>query len=308
VYTLFRKGQLMEKYTIFHIDGGIGKHIAATAVARCIKNNYPDRKLIVVCAWPSPFVNLDFVDRVYKHGITPYFYQDYILNKDSLLFKHEPYFTSDHIHEDKALIQNWCDLYGLEYNGEKPTLTFNLREKQLAQVLWNSDKPIMAMQSSGGLFQQEGAFAYKWTRDMPIGVMNKIVEEFKPYYNIFQVTREGAPIGDGVVPVDKPYSVMELVTLLLRSEKRVFIDSMMQHAAVALDLPSTVIWIGTSPDIFGYQLHDNIVANQMHNFKLPDSYLFSYNFDGITHECPYKTEEEMFDVDEIISSIKRQGL
>ena len=66
--------------------------------------------------------------------------------------------------------------------------------------------------------------------------------------------------------------------------------------------------IKTSSDIFGYQLHDNIVANQMHNFKLPDSYLFSYNFDGITHECPYKTEEEMFDVDEIISSIKRQGL
>ena len=298
----------MEKYTIFHIDGGIGKHIAATAVARCIKNNYPDRKLIVVCAWPSPFVNLDFVDRVYKHGITPYFYQDYILNKDSLLFKHEPYFTSDHIHEDKALIQNWCDLYGLEYNGEKPTLTFNLREKQLAQVLWNSDKPIMAMQSSGGLFQQEGAFAYKWTRDMPIGVMNKIVEEFKPYYNIFQVTREGAPIGDGVVPVDKPYSVMELATLLLRSEKRVFIDSMMQHAAAALDLSSTVIWIGTNPKVFGYDIHDNIVANQIEDFKLPDSYLFSYNFDGITHECPYKTEEEMFDVDEIISSIKRQGL
>jgi len=36
------------KYAIFHIDGGIGKHIAATAVARCIKNNHPDRELIVV--------------------------------------------------------------------------------------------------------------------------------------------------------------------------------------------------------------------------------------------------------------------
>jgi hypothetical protein len=38
----------MSKYSIFHLQGGIGKHIAATAVARTIKNNHPDRKLIPV--------------------------------------------------------------------------------------------------------------------------------------------------------------------------------------------------------------------------------------------------------------------
>ena len=298
----------MEKYCIFHIDGGIGKHIAATAVARCIKNNYPDRKLIVVCAWPSPFVNLDFVDRVYRTGNTPYFYQDYILHKDSLLFKHEPYFTTDHIHGNKPLIQNWCDLYGLEYNGEKPELIFNLRERQLANTLWQSDKPIMVMQSSGGIYNQENPMPYKWTRDMPVGVMNRIVEEFSPYYNIFQVTKLGGLVGNGVVVVDKEYSVMELVTILLRSEKRILIDSSLQHAAAALDLPSTVLWIGTDPKVFGHDLHDNIVANQKEDFKLPDSYLFNYNFEGIVHECPYKDESEMFDVDDIIGSIKRQGL
>jgi len=297
----------MKKYSIFHIDGGIGKHIAATAVARCIKNNYPDRELIVVCAWPSPFINLDFVDRVYKTGMTPYFYQDYVLGKDSLLFKHEPYFTTDHIQGNLSLAENWAKVYGLEYNEESPELVFNLREKQLAGTLWQSDKPIMVLQSSGGLFEQEGAFLYKWTRDMPIGLMNAIVEEFKSYYNIFQVTRPNAPVGNGVIPVDKHYSVMELMTLLLRSEKRVFIDSCMQHGAAALNLPSTVLWIGTNPKVFGYDLHNNIVANQKNNFKLPDSYIFNYNFDGITHECPYKDESEMFDTDEVISSIKRQG-
>lgn len=295
-------------YSIFHIDGGIGKHISATAVAKCIKNNYPDRELIVVCAWPSPFVNLDFVDRVYKSGMTPYFYQDYILGKDSLLFKHEPYFTTDHVHERVGLIENWCNLYGLDYNGEKPELVFNLRERQLAGSLWESDKPIMAMQSSGGLYEQEGAFRYKWTRDMPIGVMNAVVEEFKTTHNVFQITRAGGIVADGAIPVDKPYSVMELVTILLRSNRRFFIDSMMQHAAAALDLPSTVVWIGTSPTVFGYDIHDNIVARQIKDFKLPDSYLFDYNFDGVTHECPYKSEEEMFDIDEIIGSIKKQGL
>jgi hypothetical protein len=53
------------KYSIFHIEGGLGKHVAATAVARAIKKNHPERDLIVVCAYPEIFINLDFISRVY---------------------------------------------------------------------------------------------------------------------------------------------------------------------------------------------------------------------------------------------------
>ena len=105
------------KYSIFHLEGGLGKHVAATAVAKAIKNNHPDRELIVVCAWPEVFITLPFVDRVYRIGNTPYFYKDYIQDKDSLIFKHEPYFTTDHVHKRKSLIQNWIELYGMEFNG-----------------------------------------------------------------------------------------------------------------------------------------------------------------------------------------------
>ena len=38
----------MEQYSIFHIEGGLGKHVAATAIASCIKNNYPNMELILV--------------------------------------------------------------------------------------------------------------------------------------------------------------------------------------------------------------------------------------------------------------------
>jgi hypothetical protein len=299
----------MNKYTIFHIDGGIGKHIAATAVARCIKNNYPDHKLIVVCAWPSIFINFDFVHRVYKTGITPYFYQDYILNQESLIFKHEPYFTTDHIHQTKNLTINWCDLYNLKYNNEQPELLFNLREKQLSNVLWPiNNKPTMIMQTSGGLYNSDKSFHYKWTRDMPIGIINKLCEEFGEYYNILQVTRPNCPLGYNATPITNEYNPLELCTILFNTQKRILIDSMLQHAAAALQLPSTVLWIGTNPKIFGYDIHDNIVANQKPQFKLPDSYLFDYNFEGITHECPYLNEDEMFNIDTIISSIKKQGL
>lgn len=299
---------MSKKYAIFHIDGGIGKHIAATAVARCIKNNHPDRKLIVVCAWPSPFVNLDFVDRVYRQGNIPYFYQDYIQGKDSIIFKHEPYYTTEHIHGKLPLIENWCKLYSLEYNNEKPELVFNLREKQLAHRFWESnEKPILLLHTAGGIFNHENNPGYKWTRDMPISVMQAVVEEFYNNYKIFQVTRPGAITVPGTVVIDKEYSVMELMTILFRSQKRLLIDSCLQHGAAALNLRSSVLWIGTNPNIFGYNIHDNIIANQHPDFKLPDSYLFNYNFEGITHECPYKDDSEMFDISKIIDSIKRQN-
>ena len=74
-----------KKYSIFHLQGGIGKHIAATAIAQAIKANHPDRKLIVVCAYPDIFINLPYVHRVYTIGNTQYFYQEYVQGKDSIL-------------------------------------------------------------------------------------------------------------------------------------------------------------------------------------------------------------------------------
>ena len=104
-----------EKYSIFHIEGGLGKHVAATSIAKCIKNNHQDRKLIIVCGYPEVFLNLTCVDRVYRIGTTPYFYDDYIHNRDSIIFKHEPYFTTEHIHKKLPLIENWCKLYRLRW-------------------------------------------------------------------------------------------------------------------------------------------------------------------------------------------------
>ena len=52
-----------KKYSLFHVQGGFGKHIASTAVAKCIKNNFPSRELIVTGYWTEIFQNLPCVDR-----------------------------------------------------------------------------------------------------------------------------------------------------------------------------------------------------------------------------------------------------
>lgn len=288
-------------YSIFHIEGGLGKHVAATAVAECIKNNHSDRQLIVVCAYPELFISLPFVDRVYRHGVTPYFYQDYIEDKDTLIFKHEPYFTNDHIHKRLPLVKSWCKLYDLTYNEEQPSLQFNARQYQIALNKWSRSKPILLLQTNGGALDGQ-PYPYSWARDMPYPLAKEVAEHFSKDYHVIQVTRNQETAIDGVEVVNNQMPNMELFGLLLVSQKQLLIDSSLQHAAAALNKPSTVLWVGTSPKIFGYDIHKNIEATLPEDVKLPDSYLFDYNFQGAAHECPL-TDLNIFDTEEIINSL-----
>ena len=292
-----------KKYSIFHLEGGLGKHVAATAVAQCIKNNYPDRELIIVCGYPELFLNLSFVDRVYRIGMTPYFYDDYIKDKDSLIFKHEPYFTTDHIHKKLPLIVNWCNLFGLKYNGELPSLKFNHRHIEIAQQKWSRERPIMVIQTNGGPLNEQ-PFPESWTRDIPKNIAQTIVNAFAPHFHIIQICRNQSNVLQNVEAITEEMSNMYLFSLLLFSQKRLLIDSCLQHAAAALQLPSTVLWIGTSPQIFGYNIHNNIVAQLPSKITLPDSYLFDFSFNGVTHECPV-FENPILDINIIADVLKK---
>ena len=301
----------MEKqYSIFHIEGGLGKHVAATAVARAIKKNHPDRDLIVVCAYPEIYVNLPFVSRVYKHGYTPYFYQDYIKGKDFLMFKHEPYFTTEHLKKQMSLIENWCNLYNIEYSGELPEIVFNYRQQQYNHNLWARSKPIFLIQTNGGPLEEQ-PYPYSWTRDIPPYINDHIVNIFKNTHHIIQICRNDSQAINSpyVEVINKPLSNMELFGLVQISDKRLLIDSSLQHASMALRKESVVLWIGTSPKIFGYDFHRNIIANlNDDDFKLPDSYIFDYNFNGTLHECPVIDQTTMFDIEEIINTLKTDNL
>lgn len=298
------------KYSIFHLQGGLGKHVAATAVAKAIKNNHPDRALIVVCAYPDVFNNLDFVDRVYMLGATSYFYQNYIQDKDSLVFHHEPYYTTDHIHKRLPLIQTWCKMHGLTYSGEMPVVKFNKLQFDLSKRFWvKGSKPIMVIHTNGGLMAPD-AKPYAWTRDMPEDIGQALVDHYKKDYFIYQITKVNSPKLKGAHHVfasqQNVLSVMEFFSVLLHSDKRVLIDSCVQHAAAALGKKSTVLWNGTSPKVFGYTLHDNIQTNIPYNFKLPNSYLFDFDFNGSEVEYPFTEDQQLFDLSQIIKSVDAQ--
>jgi len=299
-----------DKYSIFHVQGGLGKHIAATAVAKCIKNNYPHRKLIVVGVWTDVFMNLPFIDRVYQLGNTSYFYQTYIENKDSLIFHNEPYFTTDHIHKRLPLIQTWCKMYGLDYKGEMPELKFNPLQKKIAKEVWErEDKPVMVIHTNGGMITPD-AKSFMWARDMPVDIAQAIVDRYHKKYTIYQCTKMNSQkvVNAHTIEFNEQMqlSTMEFLSIVLHSEKRVLIDSCLQHAAAALKLPSLVLWNGTSPSVFGYDMHTNVETIKPHNFKLPGSYLFDFDFNGTEHEYPFDSEEDLYDIEKIFDYLDKE--
>ena len=45
----------MNKYVIWHVQGGLGKNVAATSLIPDLKEKYSDRKLVMVVSWPELF-------------------------------------------------------------------------------------------------------------------------------------------------------------------------------------------------------------------------------------------------------------
>jgi len=99
-------------------------------------------------------------------------------------------------------------------------------------------------------------------------------------------------------------SIRDLVVFMSMTSKRLFMDSFAQHLASSMDLKSSVLWIGNSPKVFGYDMHTNIETVKPHNFKLPGSYLFDFDFNGSEHEYPFNENEDLFDIDKIFEAIE----
>lgn len=286
---------------IFQINGGIGKSIAATAVCSAIKKQYPDSELIVLTGYPDVFAGNRKVNMILGHNELSYFYKNHIENRpDTLLFMHDPYLDTAFIQRRGHLIEVWCKMFGIRYNGEQPELFVNHKEKTSFGGLFQSPKPILLLQTNGGMPNQTDK--YSWPRDLPFSVAQQVVNAFAATHNVVQMRRNDQPTLQNVYPVEAGFR--QLLVLLLMSERRLFIDSFAQHAAAALGLPSVVCWIANVPSQFGYELHKNITANPPTlEPELRHSVLARYNTNGPEVEFPYNNDSEIFDVNQIIAAL-----
>ena len=288
---------------ILQIDGGIGKNIVATAVCKAIKTQYPDDKLVVITGYPEVFLCNPCVDKALNHNNLNYFYTDYIEGKEVKMLLHNPYLETDFITQNGHLVKVWCEMFGIQYNGEQPEIFLNSREKEFFGKSFNSDKPIMVIQTNGGAHNQPNK--YSWARDLPLGTVQKVVNALVQDYNIVHIRREDQLPLQNVSPVQMEFRA--LATLIAMSEKRLLIDSFAQHTAAALGKPAVVCWIGNTPAQFGYAMHTNIIAHAPTiKPELRHSVFGKYNISGQPVEFCYNNEDEIFDADEILQAVRDQ--
>jgi len=286
---------------IFSIEGGIGKSIMATAVLKAIKKQYKKANIIVVTGYPDVFIANPNVNKVLKFDQLSGMYEQNIMNKECKVFVSDPYHTTDFITESKHLIQIWCEMFGLQYDGEMPELFLLKAEKEYFEPFYRLDKPILAIQPNGGAVNQP--LKYSWTRDIPAPIVEEVIECYKNDYAILHIKREDQIVYPNTLQaLDSFRSIMVALSL---SQKRLLIDSSAMHIATALNLPSTVAWIGTNPKVFGYDMHKNIVANEPTrqvdmNHSNYQKYLLFQDISTI----PYNDLNEVFDKKLIISSLK----
>lgn len=290
------------KFCVLQINGGIGKVVSSTAVCRAIKKAHPDRNLIVLSGYPDVFMNNPNVYRAFGFGQASYFYSEYIDGKDTIVFAHDPYLDNEFIAGKKHLNQVWCDMFNLDYDGEKPEIFLTEREVEFNRSKFVSEKPIFLMQTNGGANGQ--AIKYSWARDIPSSLVNKVVEKFSKDYHVVHIRREDQIAYPNTTPVTDNFR--SIVTLISLSKKRLFMDSFAQHTAAAINLPSVVLWVANSPVQFGYDVHHNILANpHTTSSELKNSYLQKYDITGDPVQYPYRSEIEIFDVDKVIEALEK---
>lgn len=285
---------------LFDVSGGLGKSIMATAVLKAMRKQFKKANIVVISSYPDVFINNPNVNKVITHQNTFGINKDYVYKKDCKVFVADPYTASDFITEKKHLIQIWCEMFGVKYNGELPEFFLSKAEKEYFEQFYRLDKPIFLIQPHGGAFNQP--LKYSWTRDIPQPTTQKIINHMAMTHAVIQIRREDQlQYQNSLSALDNYRSIAVLLTL---SDKRLFIDSFAMHLATALKLPSVVAWVATKPEVFGYDLHKNIVAREFQ--KEFDMNHASYSRIGLFEDIskfPYNELSDVFDVDQIIKTI-----
>ena len=294
-----------EKYLVFVVNGGAGKNVLATAVVKAIKDAKPDTDISVITAYKEVWMYNPSVYRTYLHTNTPNFYKDFIQdNPNVTICAQEPYLSNDYILKKKHLIEVWCDLVEVKYKGQQPELFFNQRELEYGENLRdlkNEGAPIFLIQTNGGAQQD---VKVSWMRDLPMSVAQEVVFKLKDRYRVIHIRRDDQPGMPFPFVEQFKGSLRELMILIKYSKKRLFIDSVCQHIAAALEKKSTVTWVRNDPKMLGYKIHDNIVTKVEDEIDvLSESFLEPYDISGNIYQCPFKEGTQLFDADEILKTI-----
>ncbi len=290
------------KYILFNSIGILEKDLIGTAVVHSLKQAYPHDSIVVVSNNPEVWLHNPNVYRVYKAGNTPYFYDDYVHEKDSVILWQDPYNTDDFLQKRNHIIEIWCDLCKIPYRKTRPQLFFTQREQEVTKKMLGLDKPthpLFIIQTHHENFPQ---IPYIWNRDIPTKIAHAVVESMhKKGFQILHLRSGKEP----VLPFAQSLNldIRQIFCAINFSDARLFINSCTQHVAGALGKKSVVFWVSGDPLLSGYPLNTNIVPDSKSKLG---QYIGNWNEIFATDDERLHTPfpiEDYYSADQIINNL-----
>ena len=217
------------KGVLVHINGGMGKCVLFTAVAKSFKQQYPDQELVVVSGFPEVFLNNRNVDRNFafnQHGL----WRQYYSNDDYDVVAQDPYLHEDWIKgKSRHLIDVWCDLLDVDSLYDRPELFFSGPEVEDLQRMINVDRPLLVVQSTGG----SNPGAVSWTRNPPTTELDDFLSKFSDSHYILHLCQPQTPGLKSVNQRMEGMSRRQALCLVYFAQEFVGIDSFGLHTRAA---------------------------------------------------------------------------
>lgn len=304
----------MEKI-LFRSGGGLGKQIVATAVAKAIRDTYPDAELHVQTSYPEAFAGLDFVDKYFPYQPVPYFYEGH---EDFNVLECEPYLDLGYRQGKKHLIDAWCDGLDLPRPENKSGIVvLDPEEDDIGErFLAEAKKPVVAVQFFGGTSYFSPQEANNPLRPQHYRAIKKDVAQ-KVVHELIDLGFIPIQIGlptetklDGCAQLTQG-DVMNprfVMAILSKCKHAILIDSFAQHAWAALGKKDAVVlWGGTNPNTLGYESNKNISmkssCSKLHCGR-PNTFMFDFRGNGSPWKCVLNGRCMAFDPNKIIEEFK----
>jgi len=274
------------------INGGAGKNLAATAAVHELKQL--GHVVDILTAWPQMWIGNNDVHKVYEWGRGEYL-SEMLQDYDKIMLD-DPYQQTYFLKGEHNLAETFADLLDVALP-EDYKLYYEITKAELEEAkvfIKDFEKPLFVVQTNGGAHQ-----GYAWTKDMPLTEVVEVLNGFVKDYTIVHLRASGQLQIDGI-PHTEQLSIRQCIALMSLSKKRLFIDSVYQHAAVALGLESVVLWVATTPDQFGYDFNNNIIS---HPADLNNMHRLEVLFPGLNSSsdmCPWGAEQKIIPIKETI--------
>ncbi len=241
-------------YLLFECLGDREKNILGTVIVGLLAKKYPARNIIVVSNTMEVWLHNPLIYRVFPHGGTPYFYEDYIEGKDTIVFRQDPFKTSDFIHQDTHILTLWAELCGVTYTNEKPELYFTQREKEIITKLTSRDKPVVIFNPYE--VSLKDAFPRQWARNIPAQIAMQIANEIHAHG--FHPIMPATPDTPNIPGIEKiNLSGRLALALPITAAGIISSHSYLIHIGRMYSTPTAVVWGANTPKVYGYEHQTN---------------------------------------------------